>query len=98
MPGYRSGFVAGDADVIAALRRFRPNTGALSQTFVQRAAVAAWEDEAHVAEVRARYRAKRDVLAPALRAAGRAAGMDGHLTKPLQRAVLLAELARVVPA
>ncbi|MFZ4408556.1 MAG: response regulator [Paracraurococcus sp.] len=29
--------------------------------------------------------------------AGRAAGMDGHLTKPLQRAVLLAELARVLP-
>ena len=28
MPGYRSGFVAGDADVIAALKRFRPNTGA----------------------------------------------------------------------
>ena len=70
MPGYRSGFVAGDADVIAALKRFRPNTGALSQTFVQRAAIAAWEDEAHVAEVRARYRAKRDVLLPALRAAG----------------------------
>jgi len=70
MPGYRSGFVAGDADVIAALRRFRPNTGVLSQTFVQRAAIAAWEDDAHVDEVRARYRAKRDALVPALRAAG----------------------------
>ncbi|WP_380068988.1 response regulator [Dankookia sp. GCM10030260] len=35
---------------------------------------------------------------PETAAAGRAAGMDGHLTKPLQRAVLLAELARVVPA
>ncbi|MBC4015786.1 response regulator [Siccirubricoccus deserti] len=30
-------------------------------------------------------------------AASRAAGMDGHLSKPLERAVLLAELARVVP-
>ena len=70
MPGYRSGFVAGDPDVLAALRRFRPNTGVLSQDFVQRAAIAAWEDEAHVVEVRDRYRAKRDVLLPALRAAG----------------------------
>ncbi|WP_431268444.1 response regulator [Dankookia sp. P2] len=31
-------------------------------------------------------------------AAGRAAGMDGHLTKPLQRALLLAELARLAPS
>jgi CheY-like chemotaxis protein len=30
-------------------------------------------------------------------AASRAAGMDGHLTKPLERTALLAELARVVP-
>jgi CheY-like chemotaxis protein len=31
-------------------------------------------------------------------AAGRAAGMDGHLTKPLRRMLLLEELARLVPA
>ena len=40
------------------------------QTFVQRAAIAAWGDERHVEETRARYRAKRDVLLPALTAAG----------------------------
>jgi acetylornithine aminotransferase len=70
MPGYRSGFVAGDPALVALLKRFRPTTGTAPPTFVQRASVAAWEDDAHVAETRARYAAKRDVLLPALRAAG----------------------------
>ena len=70
MPGYRSGFAAGDPDVIAALKRYRPNVGVAPQEFVQRASIAAWEDEAHVVEVRDRYRAKRDALLPALLAAG----------------------------
>jgi acetylornithine aminotransferase len=70
MPGYRSGFAAGDARLIAALKRYRPNVGTAPQTFVQRASVAAWEDEEHVAETRARYAAKRDVVLPALLDAG----------------------------
>ena len=70
MPGYRSGFVAGDPELIAALKRFRPNVGVAPQTFVQRAAAAAWGDEAHVEAVREVYRAKRDALLPALVAAG----------------------------
>jgi aspartate/methionine/tyrosine aminotransferase len=77
MPGYRAGFVAGDRDVIAALKRYRPNTGTAPQTFVQRAAVAAWGDEEHVVETRERYRAKRDLVLGALEAAGlRRAGGD----------------------
>jgi succinyldiaminopimelate transaminase len=70
MPGYRSGFVAGDPALIAALKRYRPNVGVAPQEFVQRASIAAWQDEEHVAAVRDRYRTKRDVLLPALRAAG----------------------------
>jgi succinyldiaminopimelate transaminase len=70
MPGYRSGFAAGDPELVAALKRYRPNVGVAPQTFVQRAAVAAWSDEEHVVEVRERYRAKRDALLPALLAAG----------------------------
>jgi succinyldiaminopimelate transaminase len=70
MPGYRSGLVAGDPDVIAALKHYRPNVGVAPQEFVQRAAVAAWGDEDHVAAVRATYRAKRDVLLPVLEAHG----------------------------
>jgi len=77
MPGYRTGFMAGDPEVIAALRRFRPNAGVAPLEMVQRAAVAAWGDEAHVAEVRDRYRAKRDLLLGVLERAGlRSAGGD----------------------
>ena len=70
MPGYRSGFIAGDPELVGALKRFRPNTGTAPPTFVQRASVVAWEDDAHVAEIRAHYARKRAVLLPALRAAG----------------------------
>ncbi len=78
MPGYRSGFAAGDPEIIAALKRYRPNVGVAPLELTQRAAIAAWGDEAHVAAVRERYRAKRDVLLPALEALGlRSAGGDG---------------------
>jgi N-succinyldiaminopimelate aminotransferase len=59
MTGYRSGFAAGDRELIAALRALRLSTGVTPQEFVQRAAVAAWNDEAHVEENRERYAAKR---------------------------------------
>jgi acetylornithine aminotransferase len=78
MPGYRSGFVAGDPALVAALKRYRPNVGVAPQEFVQLASVAAWDEESHVEEVRARYRRKRDLLLPALHAAGlRSAGGHG---------------------
>jgi len=70
MPGYRLGFAAGDPDLVAALKRYRPNVGTAPPAFVQRAAVVAWGDEDHVIETRARYAAKREVLLPALRATG----------------------------
>jgi acetylornithine aminotransferase len=70
MPGYRSGFAAGDPDIVAALKRYRPNVGVAPQEFVQRAAVAAWGDEDHVDAVREIYRAKRDVVLPAFEAMG----------------------------
>jgi succinyldiaminopimelate transaminase len=70
MPGYRSGFVAGDPRLIAALKRYRPNVGTAPQDFVQRASIVAWDEERHVVEVRERYRRKHDLLWPALQAAG----------------------------
>jgi acetylornithine aminotransferase len=66
MTGYRSGFVCAEPELISALRSFRPNTGTAPQEFVQRASVAAWGDEAHVEEMRARYARKRELLAPLL--------------------------------
>ena len=77
MPGYRTGFMAGDPEVIAALRRYRPNVGVAPLVMVQRAAAVAWADEAHVEAVRARYRQKRDLLLPVLERGGlRSAGGD----------------------
>ncbi len=59
MTGYRSGFVAGDPALIAALKAFRPTVGTAPQEFVQRASVVAWGDEAHVERTRALYGRKR---------------------------------------
>jgi len=60
MTGYRSGFVAGDPDLVAQLRRLRSHPGVASPDFVTAAAVAAWSDDAHAAERRDVFRRKRD--------------------------------------
>jgi aspartate/methionine/tyrosine aminotransferase len=70
MTGYRSGFVAGPAEIVAALKSYRPTVGTAPQEFVQRASVTAWNDERHVENTRARYRAKRDVMIPAIESRG----------------------------
>ena len=70
MTGYRSGYIAGDAQVVSALKRARPNFGVGSQDFVQAAAAVAWTDDAHVAERRGIFRAKRDRLASYLTSRG----------------------------
>jgi acetylornithine aminotransferase len=62
MTGYRSGFVAGDPELITALKGLRPSVGVTPQEFVQRASVAAWDDEGHVEETRSRYARKRAVF------------------------------------
>jgi succinyldiaminopimelate transaminase len=62
MTGYRSGAIVGDAEAIAALRTLRTATGTASPEFVQAAAVAAWSDDAHAAERREIFAAKRRVL------------------------------------
>jgi succinyldiaminopimelate transaminase len=86
MTGFRSGFVAGDPSLVAALRQFRPNVGTAPQEFVQRASVVAWGDEEHVVRARDSYRRKRELLLGVLRARGlRDAG--GHATMYLWIAV-----------
>jgi len=59
MTGYRSGFVAGDRQLIEAMKAQRPSVGVTPQEFVQLASVTAWGDESHVVEQRARYAEKR---------------------------------------
>ncbi len=70
MTGYRSGFVAGDPELIAALKQFRPNVGTAPQEFVQRASVVAWGDEGHVGRARAAYGRKRALLTQELERRG----------------------------
>jgi N-succinyldiaminopimelate aminotransferase len=70
MTGYRSGFVAGDPELVAALRHFRPTIGTAPQEFVQRASVVAWDDENHVVRARAAYARKRELLVGALGRSG----------------------------
>ena len=80
MTGYRSGFVAADPDLIAALKQFRPSVGTAPQEFVQRASVVAWNDEEHVARTRAAYRRKREALLPTLARKGiRVAGSEATM-------------------
>ena len=62
MTGYRSGFMAGDRRLIDALRRLRPNLGAATPEFIQKAATSAWNDDAHAERLRAGYAAKRDIV------------------------------------
>lgn len=70
LAGYRSGFAVGDAHAVGALVEARKHIGLLSPAPVQAATVAALADDAHVAEQKTRYRARRDLLLPAVRAAG----------------------------
>jgi acetylornithine aminotransferase len=60
MTGYRSGFMAGDPDVIAVLRRLRSHPGVGSPEFIGPAAAVAWGEDAHAAERREIFRQKRD--------------------------------------
>ncbi|NNC54585.1 MAG: aminotransferase class I/II-fold pyridoxal phosphate-dependent enzyme, partial [Pseudomonadales bacterium] len=58
LAGLRSGFVAGDARLIGEFLRYRTYHGSAMPLHHQAASVAAWQDEAHVVENRARYREK----------------------------------------
>ncbi len=70
LAGYRAGFVVGDAAVVGTLLAARKHLGMMVPGPVQAAAVAALDDDAHVAAQRARYAARRERLTTALGAAG----------------------------
>ena len=61
-PGLRSGFVAGDANIIAAFLRYRTYHGCAMPLHHQAASCVAWKDEKHVQENRALYQAKFDAV------------------------------------
>lgn len=68
VPGLRSGFVAGDAQLIKAFLLYRTYHGSAMGPAVQGASVAAWNDEQHVVENRALYRQKFAQVTPMLAA------------------------------
>ena len=70
MTGYRTGFIAGDAAMIGAFRGWRAHFGVGSPAFIEQAAAAAWNDDAHAAERRTVFAKKYQVLADGLRALG----------------------------
>jgi len=74
MTGYRSGFVAGDADLVAVLKRMRAHPGVASPDFVSAAATAAWGDDAHPAERRELFRRKRELFMAFFREQGLSVG------------------------
>ena len=69
LPGLRSGFVAGDADIIERYYLYRTYHGCAMPEHVQAASALAWGDETHVCANRARYREKFEVTQPVLASA-----------------------------
>lgn len=61
LPGLRSGIVAGDPKLMARFRAFRNYAGPQVPIPIQAASAAAWSDEEHVAQNRARYIERFDV-------------------------------------
>jgi len=57
-PGLRSGFIAGDENLIQAFGRYRTYQGCAQPLHVQQTSIAAWQDEAHVKANRTAYREK----------------------------------------
>jgi N-succinyldiaminopimelate aminotransferase len=66
VPGMRSGFVAGDAKLMAKFLLYRTYHGSALSPVVSAASIAAWQDEAHVIDNRQQYRAKFDAVVPIL--------------------------------
>src|SRR5215210_5653551 len=59
MTGYRTAMMAGDQGLISALKKLRPSIGVATQSFVQDAAIAAWNDDGHVEKRRQIFAEKR---------------------------------------
>ncbi|MFT4517839.1 MAG: N-succinyldiaminopimelate aminotransferase [Halioglobus sp.] len=70
LPGLRSGFVAGDADVLSSFLKYRTYHGCAMPIHHQLGSIAAWNDEDHVLANRAQYREKFSAVLSIL---------DGHL-------------------
>jgi len=66
VPGMRSGFVAGDAAILKKFLLYRTYHGGAMSPVIQQASIAAWNDETHVQENRAKYITKFSQVTPLL--------------------------------
>ena len=66
VPGLRSGFVAGDPEIMARFLLYRTYHGSAMPVPTQLASIAAWEDDAHAAENRRLYQEKFERVLPIL--------------------------------
>lgn len=66
VPGMRSGFVAGDATILKNFLLYRTYHGSAMSPALQVASAAAWSDETHVQENRAKYATKFSQVTPVL--------------------------------
>ena len=67
MPGLRSGFVAGQRELIKSFLLYRTYHGSAMSGMVQRASIAAWSDEVHVQDNRKLYQDKLAQVTPLLK-------------------------------
>ena len=70
MTGYRVGWVAGDPQLIAEYRKLKANIDTGTPWFIQDAAITAYSDETHVAEMREEYRLRMQLFVEAFESAG----------------------------
>jgi N-succinyldiaminopimelate aminotransferase len=91
-PGMRSGFVAGDAALLQKFLLYRTYHGSAMSLAVQKASIAAWNDEAHVRENRRLYVEKFDAVLPMLGAEKPGGGFYVWLPTPIDDAEFVRRL------
>jgi N-succinyldiaminopimelate aminotransferase len=93
-PGMRSGFVAGDAALIARFLLYRTYHGSAMSLAVQAASIAAWQDERHVEENRRLYAEKFRAALPLVKNPLECAMPDGGFYLWVRTPIDDAEFAR----
>ena len=93
-PGMRSGFVAGDAELIKKFLLYRTYHGSAMSLAVQAASIAAWGDEEHVEENRRLYAEKYRAVLPMVREPLRTEMPDGGFYLWVRTPIDDAEFAR----
>lgn len=77
LPGLRSGFVAGDAKILADYFAYRTYEGCALPALTQQVSKLAWDDETHVVTNRAAYREKFAAVLPILERGFEVPAIDG---------------------